>query len=176
MTAFTEVIRLLPELSAQELSQVKTRVGSLVEVTKDTSETADEPDNGRLKSHANLQVVEQICSAMNRHGLMTSVAIARRHVDANADVKRKINLAMTFIRKAIPDRRGQVIILNIGLDLLLENMRSLGLAVTANTMLNHLHRLPAVIDQAFPGYAQLGLLKLIVKRKRERKNARKQSN
>jgi CheY-like chemotaxis protein len=49
-------------------------------------------------------------------------------------------------------------------ELLIDQIGKEGLAVSANLVLGQIHRIPAVLDKAFPGYAGAGLLHLIVRR------------
>lgn len=52
--------------------------------------------------------------------------------------------------------------LSLGFPLLVRNLQRMGLAATSRTMMAHAHRIPAVINQAFPGYAENGMLSMIL--------------
>ena len=65
-------------------------------------------------------------------------------------------------RAAVRNRVEQAAVLAIGVELLYNEMTRQGLAVSSRTLLNHAHRIPAVLNAAFPGYAQGGVLGWIV--------------
>lgn len=50
----------------------------------------------------------------------------------------------------------------LSVNLLIQDMERMGVAVSARTLMNHIHRLPAVLNKAFPGYAAAGLLHLVL--------------
>lgn len=50
----------------------------------------------------------------------------------------------------------------LSVNLLIKDLQSMGVAVSARTLMNHIHRLPAVLNKAFPGYAAAGLLHLVL--------------
>jgi hypothetical protein len=58
-------------------------------------------------------------------------------------------------------------ILRLGMALVLDQITSMGIAASASVLMGHVHRLPGVLDQHFPGYRQAGLLKLIARGEHE---------
>lgn len=52
----------------------------------------------------------------------------------------------------------------VAIDLLIENLIDMNVAISAGTVMSHIHRIPAVLNLAFPGYAASGLLHLVVRK------------
>lgn len=55
-------------------------------------------------------------------------------------------------------------IFSSGLKLLHKNLVEIGIPVSPRVLANHMPRLPAVLDIAFPGYSYSGMLRMIVKK------------
>ncbi len=67
-----------------------------------------------------------------------------------------------YLSKACERKAMRYAILKIGLGLLIEDCRRMDLAVSAVLLMRHIHRVPSLIDQAYPGYYVTGLLKYVV--------------
>lgn len=74
--------------------------------------------------------------------------------------KAKLTQVMRFLDGF--DRAEKRALFTIGIKLLYENLAQLGIPVTAGTILGHVHRVPGVINKAFPGYAEAGMLGLVI--------------
>jgi hypothetical protein len=55
----------------------------------------------------------------------------------------------------------------LSIELLIKNLLDMGVAVSAGTLMRHIHRIPAVLNRAFPGYAAAGMLHLVVRKEGE---------
>lgn len=55
-------------------------------------------------------------------------------------------------------------LLNFGVELLYKNMTEMGVPISGTTVIRHFHRIPAVFNAAFPGYASAGLLRMIIRK------------
>lgn len=79
--------------------------------------------------------------------------------------KRKVPSVMEFMHK-LGGKHEQNMAITMALDLLYHDLTmNLNRAATSKLMMAHIHRLPAMLNRAFPGYAQSGMLKLIMKGK-----------
>lgn len=56
-------------------------------------------------------------------------------------------------------------LIRLGISLLIENLVQMNVAISATTVMAHVHRIPGVLNQAFPGYAAEGLLSLVTEGK-----------
>lgn len=54
-------------------------------------------------------------------------------------------------------------LVHLSVELLHDRLIEMGIPVSATTIMNHMHRVPAVLNQSFPGYAQSGLLHLVIR-------------
>lgn len=73
-----------------------------------------------------------------------------------------------FLKKASERSRVRLRALTrVAVHELVDNMLGMGVAVSATTLMSNIHRIPAVLDRAFPGYAAAGLLQLAVRKEDE---------
>lgn len=69
-----------------------------------------------------------------------------------------------FLRKQADLSKVQMIALaRVSVRLLIQDLQEMHIAVSARTIMNHIHRIPGVLNKYFPGYAAAGLLHLIVR-------------
>lgn len=54
-------------------------------------------------------------------------------------------------------------LVRIAVSLLYDDCKKMGWATTSRTLMAHAHRLAAIVDRAFPGYARMGWLALVIK-------------
>jgi hypothetical protein len=110
-------------------------------------------------------LLDIIVDYMTRKGCdlsLPTVLMAGKHYGT---FKKKCVPVYEFV-KPVGGRNEQRALLRIGIAELYADLTRMNLAVTSRLMMAHIHRLPAVLNRAFPGYAKIGALKLIlVKRK-----------
>ena len=92
----------------------------------------------------------------------SSIAALRQSHDI-ATVRDKLPELMQFLSQAHNTRAGQHATLRLGVELLYDSLLRMNVPVSGRMLVNHLHRLPSIINEAFPGYAEAGLLSLLVK-------------
>ena len=73
---------------------------------------------------------------------------------------------MQFLDRARLSRGERTTLLKVGIRLLYQNLTQMGIAVSAMTLMQHFHRLPACINRAYPTYAENGYLRLVVARQK----------
>jgi hypothetical protein len=56
----------------------------------------------------------------------------------------------------------------LGIVLLCNNLAEMETPISGMSLMNHIHRIPSLINRAFPGYARLGLLSKIIRAKETR--------
>lgn len=94
---------------------------------------------------------------------MKNFAEAYREVDA-------------LFKKSDLDHLQHRVMLMLSIELLADNLRKMGVPLSATLVARHFHTLPAVLDLHFPGYAANGMLQLIVKSKENRDVRKKRSD
>jgi len=87
-------------------------------------------------------------------------------VRARAGLSRHHEPLETFLAAACPgaDLATRRAVLATGIEQVYHALRRSGKTVSPSILADNLHRLPAALDNAFPGYAQLGLLGKIVRK------------
>lgn len=78
-------------------------------------------------------------------------------------VRQKIEEAKIFIERQARSKTERIALCRVGIRLLYDSLRWMDVPVTGSVLLRHLHRLPAVFDRHFPGYAASGMLQMLIK-------------
>jgi len=152
-TPAEQINALLPQLTHEQLTRLIARARALLQLSTDRDE---EVESGEV------MVVDAIARTLTGMGVECPHAgMLMRAVDAK--FRRKLPGLLTYLRNAHPQRQGQLTVLNMGIELLYKDMTNAGYPVTARTLMGHVHRLPAAINRAFPGYARGGRLPWLVR-------------
>ena len=153
---YQTVIALLPMLSLEERERVKKALGALGGLA------ASGPTNG--DSDVDL-VLHAIVSHLSARGAEhASVGMLKKSPQFNA-FKVKIPAVVRFF--CTKNRTELNAFLNVAIPLLYDDLTEMGIAVSARTLLVHIHRLPATINKHFPRYASSGMLHLLLKKKED---------
>jgi hypothetical protein len=143
----------LPVLTSEQLNDVRTRIGLL------KSHPAAGASGARDFSDIVLEAITDVTRKLN---IETASFTRLKKNAAYGPYKAKANdLKKTF---AGMTRVQQTSILNMAVELLYNDMLEWGIAVSAVTLMRHIHRLPATINKHFPGYIQSGLLLKLIRR------------
>lgn len=152
---YKDWISQLPLLTTQQLENLSTRIKLL-------DKTSSKIHGG--KQEFGLRVLQAICDTMNKNKVETPTVNTLRRSAAYVAVKLKIQDLQTFFESLSKSKITQDAVLKIAVGLLYENLLTWkGVAVSSHLLLKQIHRLPSVLNQAFPGYSQSGLLVKIVK-------------
>jgi hypothetical protein len=149
-----KVIDALPHLTQAELQSVKARIGFLIKnsVPVETEISTQE-----------LMALDCIVEALSSIG----VQFPQVH-----KLKRQSNQAFQGKVKILFDYFGCISkiescsLLSIGLKLLIEDMKEFNIPISGGSVMRNIGRIPTLMNRAFPGYAEAGLLQMIVLRKK----------
>ena len=157
---FDQLVESLPTLSNQQVTALSTRLKALQSLSNGHSETTCG------KRDIESRVLSCICEVLRDTGCeFPSVEILRRSVHFSAFVKKLPDL-IEFVSQAGDSRIIQDALLKVGLDLLYWDMVNWHDAtVSAYTLMQHIHRVPATLNKHFPGYSSSGCLGWIVREK-----------
>jgi hypothetical protein len=109
-------------------------------------------------------VIDAICQTLKKLNVDTPSPKALIKSSAYVSAQGKMDDLSEFFKKASSKRIVQLSLLKVAVELLYQDMVNWqGVAVSAHTILAQIHRLPAVLNRAFPGYADTGCLAAIVK-------------
>lgn len=162
---FQEIIKALPALERGEVERVRAACTAILHLTPDAGDVTEKDKVVQVQGDDELWVIHGIRSVLQSLGVEYPGMGLLQRAPEYSSFKEKIPGLMEYLRKAHPQRRCQFIILRLGIKLLLDNLRQLGLAISARALLRHIHRLPSVLNAAFPGYAEAGMLGMLIKQK-----------
>jgi len=152
-TPAEQINALLPQLTHEQLTRLIARARALLQLSIDGTEEAESGE---------VMVVDAIARTLTGMGVECPHAgVLMRAIDSR--FRQKLPGLLTYLRNAHPQRQGQIVVLRMGVELLYKDMTNAGYPVTARTLMGHIHRLPAAINRAFPGYARGGMMQWIVR-------------
>jgi hypothetical protein len=154
------ILDMIPRLTTEELSQISAAlkavaaIGAIKDVVAAPITHTDE-----------LWVLQSITLKMQSTAVDMTGVDQLKNSKGYPSFARKVPAVVRYIRKVGTDRNTQRAFLNIGVELLLEDLKQIGLAPTSRTLMAHTHRIPAVLARAFPGYLEAGLMHVVLRRR-----------
>jgi hypothetical protein len=111
----------------------------------------------------NQRILEVIVQFFSRGALeLPSVGSLRAAPEYNVFASQTPDLAR-YLRAASSDRQEQLAVLRMGISLLYEQLIDSGRPVSSYDLMPSIGRIPALINQAFPGYAESFGLQFLVR-------------
>jgi hypothetical protein len=158
-----EIIRELPKLSQTDLHLLSIRISALKsiglpQVRQDFDDMAILDCIQKTMSSGRIDF-----SSLYDLKYSSQYRTFSRKVPALMDYLSKITL-VTPVQECGSKRMKKYAATMLGVLLLAENMKELSLPVSSRLVMAQIHRIPAVINKAFPGYAQSGMLHLILRK------------
>lgn len=176
----TNILAQLPQLSVEDRRTIKQRlvaletlespskIGAFAEDPRKPLKmgVSEDPQNGRFspKSLENNDILGAICDFMAFSGVETPHFGVLQRL-SNKAFEDKIPAIASYLGSSDLTKLQRRAILFVGVQLLYDNLCEMGIAVTSRTLMSHIHRLPACLNRAFPGYAKMGHLRFIVRKK-----------
>lgn len=160
--AYTAANKRLPELDRGELELLRTRINALLHLKGSEPDAAPLTDQPLPPTDDALFLLASISDVLRQNGLEFADVSMLQRSNSFASFRNKTPGLMEYLSNAAQMRQHQLAIFRLGVWLLYKDMTSRGLAVSARTLMNSVHRVPAVINAAFPGYASSGMLHLIL--------------
>jgi hypothetical protein len=151
-----EIVDRLPHLSAGELDQLFERIKALRQMGGN--------GNGHAKSDDSDVILDTIIRVMQSNGLTCPYLKQLRQRRNYTSFKEKVPALMDYLKKVSTNRLEQSVILDLGVGLLYHDIKHWSIPMTDSLIMNNIHRIPAIMDVHFPGYARSGMLKMLVKR------------
>jgi hypothetical protein len=154
MSDLQRIIEALPHLTQTELKSVKVRIGFLLKVGNQTDvETSTEE----------LLVLDAIVSVLSSMGLeFPQVHLLKKR--SNPAFREKVGSLFKYLNHSGLVRIEIRGLLLVGVKLLVDNMKGGSLPISGGTIMRNIGRIPSLINQAFPLYAESGILHMIVRR------------
>lgn len=155
----TEIMEALPDLSPQELEEVRKRTSALLELQR--SAGSSENDDAQ-----NLH--RQMQDTLERWGIPESLPYgAAKRTSHWKQFTEGAEAFMGFVREHIKPRRRaeEARAVYVLLDMHCRRLREQGIPLSHRTLSQALKRTPQVVDDQFPGYLRSGLLPAIIRKK-----------
>ena len=166
MTATIEdVLTAIGRAKPEELARIKAALRAREQFTP-----IPEPEKARngLQAVADGVLVdtmlEAIIAVARASGLEFAIMQQLKRSAGYAAFRTKVQELDEYLKPFKANRIELRAFLELAVDLLFKNLADMGVAVSARTAMSHIHRLPAVVDKAFPGYYRAGMMKWIIKK------------
>jgi hypothetical protein len=161
-----DVLKLLPKLTKDELELVKKRVKGLASLSLSESDnkvplaitTID--DDSMMFMHC-------VSSVLRSTGLEhVSYATMQSHVEASR-LKANVPDLMKYFRESKVSRPQLIVLLQMGIEILCRDLARMRVPISFRSIMRNAHRIPSLMNREFPGYAQSGMLRFIVREDRK---------
>lgn len=158
------VVAALPRLTAEERSRVMQRLAALGAMSGQS--TVAVTGGGRQPNSDDdiAFVLGSIVRVVLRAAGERVTVAALRRTQQSRGFGEKAAALREFVAHAAAERVQQAALLDLGFGLLHESLCAGGYSTSARALMSHAHRIPSVINKAFPGYAASGLLSMIVRK------------
>lgn len=144
------------KLNPSELIKLRTELTAMLALPhKGAREPQQDVDDARFGLWA---IADELQRSGTEHDAMGRLSVHRDRAQFN----KHYQAVNQYFTKAGLDKIQRRALFQIGLKLLYDNLTAMGIPVTSVTMMHHVHRVPAMINQQLPGYAESGLLHLVV--------------
>lgn len=148
------ILPLLPRLDADDLATLKAAIKAIPGGgAADMEQPADAFEHDAL---------ECISTVLRGLGCDYASASVLRSNSAAPSFRKKLPRIVEFLEHTKLSRLERNALFSIGVECLYRNLIAMSVAVSPGTIMRHIHRLPAVLNQSFPGYAEAGLLRVAV--------------
>lgn len=152
------VLHSLDALSPDELETVRAKATMRLKTSTPTTSA-----HARTGSNTDL-VLDAIVEVLSAMGVEYVNASILRKSASFKSFNEKMPELFLYLEKITTQRVERRAMLRLVIELLYQDLARMNVATTARTLMSHAHRIPAVINNNFPGYADAGLLHWIVKR------------
>lgn len=171
--ALTQAQRLIVQMSPEHQQKLIQSINALNQLKGKQLTT----ESGTPINDWTLNDIVQVLSSKGIE-FTTPATLSRRCTSISA-YRDKIK-AMDGFLSSVPNRVQQRALFRTGIILLCHNLAEMNVPVSGLAIMNHIHRIPALVDRAFPGYARHGLLRMIIRSreeepKKEKTNARRRT-
>ncbi len=152
-----DVLSRLSSFSREQLEQIESKIRFL--------KSGNANPAPEISSDAELMLIA-ITDYYSSHGLEHTQPGALRKVSSFASFKTKVESVTQYLAKASAplNRIERLAMFRVAIELLYANMVEMSVPVSTRTIMNHVHRIPSVLNRAFPGYAKMAVLHIVVRK------------
>jgi len=160
MTKLTQITSLMADLDANDLAQISERAKAMIAVGGRPNHLLTRPDPDTVEIET--LVLNHLAGVLTRRGIPFAHPAVMRKWRGMPALRAKLPELSRWLTYTKVDAAGQSALLRLALDLLYADLARMGVPTDAYTLAKHLHRVPAVMDKAFPGYYRAGLLSWVI--------------
>jgi hypothetical protein len=158
MTTKATITENLPTLSEKELRELRARIDFLLRgaprpQTKTNGNGAESP------ALMVLEIIHKLCKDYGVESRPLSALNSGQGFNAFVEKVPQVLASLGAEEFTMIELRT---LLRLALGLTLEKLTHMGVPVSASVLMNHVHRVPGVLDTHFPGYRKAGMLRLLV--------------
>lgn len=154
------ILQLLPDLTASELTALAERIMLLRSLSGAPPLTENQLPTAASVTRDDW-VLRDLCYALASMGVEHASPAMLRRTSGYPSFKRKVPGLILYLQNVSSRHLVRRAILMLGVRLLHKELTRQGLAASSVLVLRHAHRIPSVINGAFPGYAASGMLEWI---------------
>lgn len=151
----------IPKLNDEELAKVEIAIAARRSIGGKMSKT--ETLTTGLPPEV-LMVLETLADFMKDNGADPAPAGMLAKTSNFSGFKKKVPAIVESMKASALKKNEARAVLRSAMSMLYERLTDQGLDTTSRRMMDHIHRLPALLDVHFPGYAKAGLLRLTVRK------------
>jgi hypothetical protein len=152
---FDEIKNSLLTLTQQQLTELSARIGALRQLKP------HQPDI--LANDTSTMLIQCLQDALLRLGCPAPFYMFK-NATTTESYREKIKTIDVFLSDPDLTKQERYAILRLSADLLCRDLRNNNVGLIPGTLCRCVHRIPMLINQAFPGYQQAGLLRMLIKR------------
>jgi hypothetical protein len=160
-SAFDQVAALLLKLNSKELEEVRARAGILAQSGGANRSTCSASSAAQPDNDIDL-VLSEIVGHMRSEGIEFASPTMIRNMPNFKSFADKVPVTMIYFRKVTTNRTKLRALIRMSINFLYRDLAKMRISASTRTLMNHWHRVPAVINYNFPGYAKIGLLGLLL--------------
>lgn len=156
MTAYSDILKLLPKCTVEELQQIPEAIKPLL-MMKGGSLNVSDAAIADTDDRAGDDILYALLKAHPMPGYHATSQL--RKVRGYGEFVNRLPMLMEYFEQVETHDRIFMFML-FGWKALIDNLEAMGMSPGYALIMSHAHRIPAVIDRHFPGYAKAGMLGL----------------
>lgn len=159
-----EIVSALGRLTPEQLADVRARCSILIQKggAAPAGSVAAVAPTGRPGSNATETALQAMLRVLEERGADAHAGMARRAKLWGNFAAIKVPVVATYLAKSTKNRTELLHLWTHGFRLLAGDLEEQRIPVSVGVLMRHTGRLPGTFDRHFPGYAEAGLLKLLL--------------
>ncbi len=166
MLTLDQILQTLPQLTQYELGEIRKQATVLMSLgggssNKPHQEVTRKPGHLNSTDYTDEDfVLQSVCRVVRlSNGSPVTPPMLMKASGTMATLREHLPALIQYIDAIDPLARTGF--LDLAVQMLVDNIKQQNIPVTPVVVIRQLHRIPAVVDEAFPGYYAAGMLSLI---------------